>query len=109
MNYGDQIDRILKEPKEFFANFIPNTTFENESDLNEQAIKFRQGLSVMENTLNKLKDLNPSLADNDKHTIIKNSFNNVTEVFREIVALIDLDLKNMGSSKVNELIKQIQF
>lgn len=109
MNYGDQIEEILKESEEFFTDFIPNTTFKSESDLNEQATKFRQGLSVMEATANKLGDLNPDFADLSKHMIIKNSFNKVTEVFRKIVSLIDLDVKNMGSSEVNELIKQIKF
>lgn len=109
MDYVEQLENILIEPKIFFKNFGANNNMENENDLNEKAIEYREGLRVMETALNELEKLKPQLLDISKHSIIKNSFRKNTEIFLEIVKLIDLDVKNMGSQKVSELVKQIKF
>lgn len=105
--YAEQIDEILKRPKEVVEKFQMDTNINSQVKIDEKCRQLRECLKVFSEAEEKLTALKPNLFDRPKHDIFLISFKGKVEVLKQLVDLINIDSKMLGSKEFSMLLQQI--
>lgn len=105
--YADKIEEILKRPKEVVEKFWKDKNINSQAKLDEKCEQLRECLKVFKDAEEKLTELKPNVFDRPKHDILLISFKGKVEVLKQLVDLIDIDSKLLGSKEFNMLLDQI--